>query len=150
MKINRIEIQNFRNIENLQADFDDVNIIYGENAQGKTNLLEAVYLFTGSKSFRGVKDSQLVQFSKDFSKLKAEFFSNKREQNAEILIKNKRSAMLNGIKKSTPALLGEDIKAVIFSPVHLSMIKDGPIERRKFIDNALCQLNSNYRNALKE
>ena len=57
MKINRIEIQNFRNIENLQADFDDVNIIYGENAQGKTNLLEAVYLFTGSKSFRGVKVS---------------------------------------------------------------------------------------------
>ncbi len=150
MKINRIEIQNFRNIENLQADFDDVNIIYGENAQGKTNLLEAVYLFTGSKSFRGVKDSQLVQFSKDFSKIKAEFYSNKREQNAEILIKNKISSMLNGIKKSTPALLGEDIKAVIFSPVHLSMIKDGPIERRKFIDNALCQLNSNYRNALKE
>ncbi|MDE5604056.1 MAG: DNA replication/repair protein RecF, partial [Eubacterium sp.] len=145
-----IEIQNFRNLENLKTDFDDVNIIYGENAQGKTNLLEAVYLFTGSKSFRGVKDSQLVQFSKNFSKLKAEFYSNKREQNAEILIKNKRSATLNGIKKSTPAMLGDDIKAVIFSPVHLSMIKDGPIERRKFIDNALCQLNSNYRNALKE
>lgn len=150
MKINNIEIQNFRNIEQLKTDFDDVNIIYGENAQGKTNLLEAVYLFTGSKSFRGVKDSQLVQFSKDFSKLKAEFYSNKREQNAEILIKNKRSATLNGIKKSTPAMLGDDIKAVIFSPVHLSMVKDGPIERRKFIDNALCQLNSNYRNALKE
>ncbi|MBD5083066.1 MAG: DNA replication/repair protein RecF [Clostridiales bacterium] len=150
MKINNIEIQNFRNIENLKTDFDDVNIIYGENAQGKTNLLEAVYLFTGSKSFRGVKDSQLVQFSKDFSKIKAEFYSNKREQNAEILIKNKRSATLNGIKKSTPAMLGDDIKAVIFSPVHLSMVKDGPIERRKFIDNALCQLNSNYRNALKE
>ena len=150
MKINNIEIQNFRNLEYLTTDFDDVNIIYGENAQGKTNLLEAVYLFTGSKSFRGVKDSQLVQFSKDFSKLKAEFYSNKREQNAEILIKNKRSATLNGIKKSTPAMLGDDIKAVIFSPVHLSMVKDGPIERRKFIDNALCQLNSNYRNALKE
>lgn len=150
MKINNIEIQNFRNIENLKTDFDNVNIIYGENAQGKTNLLEAVYLFTGSKSFRGVKDSQLVQFSKDFSKLKAEFYSNKREQNAEILIKNKRTATLNGIKKSTPAMLGDDIKAVIFSPVHLSMVKDGPVERRKFIDNALCQLNSNYRNALKE
>ena len=150
MKINNIEIQNFRNLEYLTTDFDDINIIYGENAQGKTNLLEAVYLFTGSKSFRGVKDSQLVQFSKDFSKLKAEFYSNKREQNAEILIKNKRSATLNGIKKSTPAMLGDDIKAVIFSPVHLSMVKDGPIERRKFIDNALCQLNSNYRNALKE
>ena len=150
MKINNIEIQNFRNIEYLKTDFDDVNIIYGENAQGKTNLLEAVYLFTGSKSFRGVKDSQLIRFGDEFSKLKADFFSNKRQQNAEILIKNKRSATQNGVKKSTPALLGEDIKAVIFSPVHLSMVKDGPIERRKFIDNALCQLNANYRNALKE
>lgn len=150
MKINNIEIQNFRNIENLKTDFDDVNIIYGENAQGKTNLLEAVYLFTGSKSFRGVKDSQLVQFNKDFSKIKTDFYSNKREQYAEILIKNKRSATLNGIKKSTPAMLGDDIKAVIFSPIHLSMVKEGPIERRKFIDNALYQLNSNYRNALKE
>lgn len=150
MKINNIEIQNFRNIENLKTDFDDINIIYGENAQGKTNLLEAVYLFTGSKSFRGVKDSQLIRFSEEFSRLRAEFYSNKREQNAEILIKNKRTATLNGIKKSAPAMLGDDIKAVIFSPVHLSMVKDGPIERRKFIDNALCQLNSNYRNALKE
>lgn len=150
MKINNIEIQNFRNLENLKTDFDDVNIIYGENAQGKTNLLEAVYLLTGSKSFRGVKDSQLVQFNKDFSKIKADFYSNKREQYAEILIKNKRSVTLNGIKKSVPAMLGDEIKAVIFSPVHLSMVKDGPAERRKFIDHALFQLNSNYKNALKE
>ena len=150
MKINHIEIQNYRNIDNLSVSFDDINIIYGENAQGKTNLLEAVYLFTGSKSFRGVKDSNLIKKGCDFSKLKADFYSCKREQNAEITIKGKRIAVLNGIKKSTPALLGENIKAVIFSPVHLSMIKDGPAERRKFIDNALCQLNSNYRNVLKE
>lgn len=150
MKINHIEIQNYRNIENLTLDFDDVNIIYGENAQGKTNLLEAVYLFTGSKSFRGVKDSSLVKIGSDFSKLKAEFFSRERNQNAEILIKGKRTATLNGIKKTSASSLGEDVKAVIFSPVHLSMIKDGPLERRKFIDNALCQLNSNYRIVLKE
>lgn len=150
MKINHIEIENYRNIENLKLDFDDINIIYGENAQGKTNLLEALYLFTGSKSFRGVKDSRLVKIGSEYAKLKADFFSSKRKQNAEIFIKGKRTASLNGIKKASPALLGEEIKAVVFSPVHLSMIKDGPAERRKFIDNALCQLNSNYRNALKE
>ncbi|MDE6125086.1 MAG: DNA replication/repair protein RecF, partial [Eubacterium sp.] len=145
-----IEIENYRNIENLSLDFDDINIIYGENAQGKTNLIEAIYLFTGSKSFRGVKDSHLVKFKCDFARLKADFFSKEREQNAEILIKGRRSAELNGVKKSTPAVLGEEIKAVIFSPVHLSMVKDGPAERRKFVDNALCQLKSNYRTVLKE
>lgn len=67
MKINDIKIENFRNIENMTAEFDDVNIIWGENAQGKTNLIEAVYLFTGSKSFRGVKDSQLVKIGCEYS-----------------------------------------------------------------------------------
>ncbi len=64
MKIDSIEIENFRNIEKLKLDFDDVNIIWGENAQGKTNLIEAIYLFTGSKSFRGVRDKELVEFKK--------------------------------------------------------------------------------------
>ncbi|MDE6385774.1 MAG: DNA replication/repair protein RecF [Eubacterium sp.] len=150
MKINHIEIENYRNIESLSLDFDDINIIYGENAQGKTNLIEAIYLFTGSKSFRGVKDSHLIKFKCDFARIKADFFSKEREQNAEILIKGRRSAELNGVKKSTPAVLGEEIKAVIFSPVHLSMVKEGPAERRKFVDNALCQLKSNYRTVLKE
>ncbi len=150
MKINSIEIENFRNIENLTLSFEsNVNIIYGENAQGKTNLIEAIYLFTGSKSFRGVRDKELIKFEKPFSKLKIDFENKTRKQNAEIFIENKRTANLNGIKKKSPALLGEELKAVIFSPVHLSMVKDGPSERRKFIDNALCQLKSNYRNVLK-
>lgn len=150
MKINSAEIENFRNIERLSLDFDQVNIIYGENAQGKTNLIEAIYLFTGSKSFRGVKDKELVKFSSDFARLKIEFENNSRQQNAEIFIENRRSASLNGVKKKSTAALGEELKAVIFSPVHLSMVKDGPLERRRFIDNALCQLKSNYRNVLKE
>ena len=147
---NSIEIENFRNIEKLKLNFEDVNIIWGENAQGKTNLIEAVYLFTGSKSFRGVKDSQLVKIGCEYSRLNIDFTSNGREQNAEILIKGKRHATLNGIKKRSAAELGNELKAVVFSPIHLSMIKDGPSERRKFIDNALCQLKSNYRNLLKE
>ncbi|MCH5320645.1 MAG: DNA replication/repair protein RecF [Eubacterium sp.] len=150
MKINWVDIENFRNIEKLNLSFDNVNIIYGENAQGKTNLIEAIYLFTGSKSFRGVKDKELITFDKDFSRLKIDFENKNRPQNAEIFIQEKRTASLNGVKKKSAASLGEELKAVIFSPVHLSMVKDGPSQRRKFIDNALCQLKFNYRNVLKE
>lgn len=150
MKINALELENYRNIENISLTFDDVNIIYGENAQGKTNLIEAIYLFTGAKSFRGVRDKELIQFGCDYSKLKIDFINKNRQQTAEILIKNKREAMLNGVKKKSPVLLGEELKAVIFSPVHLSMIKDGPGERRRFADGALCQIKSGYRNILKE
>lgn len=150
MKINSIAIEGFRNIEKLNLEFEDVNIIYGENAQGKTNLIEAIYLFTGSKSFRGVKDKELVKFDNEFASLKIDFENKSRKQNAQLLIQNNRSASLNGVKKKSASVLGEELKAVIFSPVHLSMVKDGPIERRKFIDNALCQLKSNYRNVLKD
>jgi DNA replication and repair protein RecF len=150
MKIKSINIEKFRNIKDLSLDFEDVNIIWGENAQGKTNLIEAIYLFTGGKSFRGAKDNQLVMMGEEQSRLKISFDGSGREQNAEISIKNKRVASLNGVKKKSAAALSDEIKAVIFSPVHLTMIKDGPGERRKFIDAALCQLKSNYRNLLKE
>ena len=83
MKINQIDITNFRNIESLTADFEDVNIIWGENAQGKTNLIEALYLFTGAKSFRGVRDKELVRFDCEYAKLGIAFEGNGREQNAE-------------------------------------------------------------------
>ncbi len=149
MKIKGIEIKNFRNIESLNLTFDDVNIIWGENAQGKTNLLEAIYLFTGSKSFRGAKDKDLIKFGSDFAVLKIDFESGERGQNAELIIKERRAARLNGVKKKSPAELGSEIKAVIFSPVHLSMVKDGPAERRKFVDGALCQIKANYFSVLK-
>lgn len=150
MKINSIDIENFRNIEKLNLSFENVNIIYGENAQGKTNLVEAIYLFTGSKSFRGVKDKELIRFGKEQARLKIDFENKNRAQYAELLINKNRQASLNGVKKKSPTMLGEELKAVIFSPVHLSMVKDGPIERRRFIDNALCQLKYNYRNVIKE
>lgn len=150
MKINSIEIENFRNIKKLSLEFDDVNIIYGENAQGKTNLIEAIYLFTGAKSFRGVRDKELVKFDCEQARLKIDFENNIRKQNAQIIIQSKRCATLNGVKKKSASMLGDELKAVIFSPVHLSMVKDGPLERRKFVDNALCQIKSNYRLVLKE
>ena len=150
MKINSIYIENFRNFEVFESGFGDVNIIWGENAQGKTNLIEAIYLFTGAKSFRGAKDRELINFNAEKARLKIEFESESRDENAEIEITNHRAAKLNGVKKKSAAMLGEEIKAVIFSPVHLSMIKDGPKERRRFIDGALCQLKANYAKLLKE
>lgn len=150
MKINSIEIENFRNIEALSLQFDDVNIIYGENAQGKTNLIEAIYLFTGGKSFRGVGDKDLIRFNCDHASLNINFQNKIREQNAQIMLSDKKTVLLNGIKKKSTTEIGDELKAVIFSPVHLSMVKDGPAERRKFIDNALCQIKSGYRTVLKD
>ena len=150
MKINSIILKNYRNIENLSLNFGDVNIIWGENAQGKTNLLEAIYLFSGGKSFRGAKDKELIKFNENKSDLKLNFTNNDREQTAQLIIDNRRHALLNDIKKKSASALSEEIKVVIFSPSHLSMIKDGPIQRRNFIDGALCQLKYNYRNLLKE
>lgn len=80
-------IDAYRNLEHLVLDFDDVNVIYGENAQGKTNLIEAVYLFTGAKSFRGARDSELVQFGKEQAQLQIHFVSGNRPQTAMLQIK---------------------------------------------------------------
>ncbi len=150
MKINKISLENFRNFEKLEVSFDDINIIWGENAQGKTNLIEAIYLFTGAKSFRGARDKELVKLGEKKSRLKLYFDDGGREQEAEINIENRRSVSINGVKKKNSQELSDIFKAVVFSPVHLSMIKDGPRERRRFVDGALCQLKSNYRNLLKE
>ena len=150
MKIKRIHIEDFRNFEKLDVEFGDVNIIWGENAQGKTNLIEAVYLFTGARSFRGARDRELKRFGCDKSLLSLVFENNNRLQKAEITIDEKRNVVLNGVKKKSSSELGDELKAVIFSPVHLTMIKDGPRERRYFIDSALCQIKSNYRKLLKE
>lgn len=149
MKINSITLENYRNIKELSVDFDDVNIIWGQNAQGKTNLLEAIYLFSGAKSFRSAKDKELIKFDCDFTRLKLNFSANNREQTAEIIVKDRKTVQLNGIKKKSAAELGDEIKTVIFSPDHLNMIKEGPSERRKFVDAALCQIKSNYRTLLK-
>ena len=150
MKIKSIQIENYRNISALSTDFDDVNIIWGENAQGKTNLLEAIYLFSGAKSFRGARDKELISFNKSNARLKIDFEAQGREQFAQIDIGNKRTVWLNGIKKRSAAELGGVIKTIIFSPDHLNMIKEGPAERRKFVDGALCQIKSSYRNLLKD
>ena len=145
MHVNEIKIENFRNIDFMGIfPHKEINVIYGQNGQGKTNLLEAIWLFTGCKGFRNSKDSELVQFERDNSRISLSFETTFRENNAAIFIDKKRTANLNGINLSSPRELIGKYYAVVFSPIHLSLIKDGPINRRKFIDTAISQIDNMY------
>lgn len=146
MRISQLECENFRNLENnIFIPDKQVNVIYGKNAQGKTNLLEALWLFTGGKSFRGAKDGELVKFGSDHAKLHLLFFSQEREQEASISIQaGKKSVVINGIAQRSASTMIGKFCAVIFSPDHLSFIKEGPSFRRNFIDGALCQVKPVY------
>lgn len=145
MIFKRLKLYNFRNISEAEIyPHEKMNIIYGDNAQGKTNLLEALWCFTGAKSFRGSKDSELVSFNSDKAKIEISFFDDEREQECVIEIDKTRKAILNGVELGSAAKLAGKIYSIIFSPNDISIIKDGPIFRRKFLDTAICQLYPVY------
>lgn len=151
MKIKTLEIQNFRNIEDMILEPDEgVNIIYGENAQGKTNLLEAIWMFTGMRSFRSAKEKDFIRFGERRAKLKMSYDNDVREQNAEIDIAEKKQIILGGVKKSSSSALIGEFLGTIFSPGHLELVQGGPNERRRFLNTALCQLKPNYARRLQE
>lgn len=152
MKINALSFENYRNLENNQiVPSSQVNVIYGENANGKTNLLEAIWLFCGGHSFRGAKENEMIRFNEGFFRLKMDFFSGERDQNAEIVFdKNKKLIKLNGVEKSSSSYLTEVFSAVVFSPEHLSLIKRGPNIRRRFLDAAICQHRIRYASLLSQ
>lgn len=149
MKVERLSIENFRNIEKINIEpCDRVNIIYGENAQGKTNMLESIWLCTGCRSFRGTKDKEMIRFGEERAKIELDFFAYERQQKIITEIEEKRKMQLNGIPLSSPSKSLGEFLAVVFSPTHLSLIKQGPSERRKFIDTAIGQLKPNYASVL--
>lgn len=150
LNIIRLEYENYRNLmHGILLPCDGINIIYGRNAQGKTNLLEAIWLFTGGKSFRGAKDSELISFNQTISELKLTYYSEEREQTAKLVVQNgRRRAELNGVPKKSASQLVGKFCAVLFSPEHLSLIKDGPALRRNFMDSALCQVKPAYASLL--
>ena len=151
MRVKELSFEGFRNLHPGRWNPDGgVNILYGDNAQGKTNLLEACWLFTGGRSFRGAKDSELVQFGADVAKLALCFDAGRREQEATITIRQRRSVTLNGVSLPSAAKLAGTFCSVVFSPTHLSLIKDGPEGRRRFIDSAYCQLKPAYVATLTE
>ena len=151
MKITELRLEGYRNIENISlSPCEGVNIIYGENAQGKTNILEAIFLFTGLKSFRSSRDSELVMFGRDFSKINTQFETSHRKNTAEIKITDRRRASLNGVSLKSPTELMSRFHASLFSPGFMSLIQNGPSERRKFIDSAICQIKPRYASLLAE
>ena len=145
MRIKSLKIEKFRNIKDIQIfPSDEMNVIYGENAQGKTNIIEVIWLFTGAKSFRGAKDEELKRFSCEKARLKIEFEAEKIEKSAQIEINEKRIACLNEKPLKSVSHLAGKFNAIIFSPTDLRLLSDGPKVRRKFLDMAICQLYPTY------
>lgn len=160
MKLESIELTNFRNIRSLRLKADaGVNIIHGENAQGKTNLTEAIWMFTGAKSFRGAKDKEMIRFGETSCKSSITFSSTMREQCASIELFSSENVSpdrklkhieLNGITLESTSELAGQFYAVVFSPSHLSLIREGPAFRRKFLDTAISQILPRYEHYLHE
>ena len=147
MYIKSIELKDFRNYENLSLNFDPrVNLILGKNAQGKTNLLEAVYLTSIGKSFRTNRLSELIRFGQDYGKVFVETCREDEEGSVELIISkdSKKSAKIDGVKIKKASELLEHVYLVIFSPEDLKIVKEEPEKRRKFIDRELCQIKPLY------
>lgn len=154
MQCNRIEVQNFRNIEHACVEFaPGVNLLVGDNAQGKTNLLEAIYLCALGKTFRGAKDAELVRFGQEKCSILQHFADSVREQTVEMTLfsgsKNRRRVYHNGVSLARTSQLLGNFRVVLFCPEHLSLVKEGPGERRNFLDVAISQLHPAYVRALQ-
>ena len=154
MQLNKIELRDFRNYVNLQLDFDPgVNLIVGDNAQGKTNLLEAISYLGSGKSFRAQKTGEMIRFGADFADIQGQVFSQERLQELRWVLfsgQKPRQIWRNGAKKKTAADVYGVMSTVLFCPEDLMVLKGGAAARRRLGDMALCQLRPNYDAALTE
>lgn len=146
MYLEEIELTNFRNYKQAKVQFHKrVNIITGNNAQGKTNLIESIYIMSLGKSFRTNRDTEMIGFGEDFCKSKAVFIKNKDRLDIGITIsKEGKSIKIDGYKINKTIDLLEHAYMVVFSPDDMKIVKDEPEKRRKFIDRELCQLKPVY------
>mgnify|MGYP005771009769 FL=1 len=145
MYIEKIKLQNFRNYEQLDLDLNkNINIIYGDNAQGKTNILEAIFLCSFGKSFRTNKEKEMIKFNEDRCLVEILYQKKDRDGKIKIEIGNKKQISINGVKiKKLSELLG-NINIVLFTPDDINILKDGPANRRRFLDMMIGQLKPNY------
>lgn len=151
MVVTSLWIRNFRNLSALELEpSPQVNVIYGDNAQGKTNLIEALYLLTGQKSFRQNRESDLVRFGEKKAEIQAGFFAGGREQQISLTLEGgKRAALLNELPVGVGELTGRFF-AVVFSPAGLSLVRDGPSQRRAFLDSAITQVMPRYQKTMTD
>ncbi len=152
MKITKFEAERFRNINDMCLIPDEgINVIYGENGHGKTNIIEAIWLFTGFKSFRTRKNSEMIPYEEDYLKISMDYFSENREQKISLKSDNQKSEIYkNEIKLVSPRSLIGEFFSVVFSSNHLNLIKGGPDERRKFLDIAISQIKPSYARVLSD
>ena len=151
MFIESIELKNYRNYQELHMDFSSgTNILYGDNAQGKTNVLEAVYVCSTTKSHRSSKDKEMIQFGENESHIKLQVRKNDVPYRIDMHLKRSKAKgiAVNGIPIKKASELFGIVNVVFFSPEDLNIIKNGPSERRRFIDLELCQLNKLYVHSL--
>ena len=147
MYIKSLDLSNYRNYKNVQVDFDEgVNILYGDNAQGKTNILEAIYVCGTTKSHRGSKDKEIINFGENEGHIRCLFEKNDVDYQIDMHLRNEKSKgiAVNGIKLKKAAELLGIANIILFSPEDLSIIKNGPSDRRRFVDAELCQLDKVY------
>ena len=153
MIIKSLELADFRNYDNLKIDFDrGTNILYGDNAQGKTNILEAIYVSATTKSHKGSKDKEIIGFGKEEAHIRTILEKDNAEYRVDMHLRKNRSKgiAIDGQKiKRASDLIGK-LNVVFFSPEDLSIIKNGPSERRRFMDMELCQLDHIYLNSLSK
>ena len=153
MRVCSIALDGWRNYENFSADFDPgVNVICGENAQGKTNLLEAIGFLSGAKSHRARGDKELISFHRDQGTITARAESRDREFliEAQLFRGARRKLFVNHVKLKTAGELSGIVQTVLFCPEDLALIKAGAAERRSFLDQAICQLRPRYAEALSQ
>ena len=149
MWINNIKLNNFRNYDKKEIKLHgNINVFYGENAQGKTNIIESIFLCSIGKSFRTNKEKELIKFNEEKALIEINFQKSDRDGNIKIEIGDKKQIYLNGIKlKKISELLG-NINIVIFTPDDINILKGGPQNRRKFLDIMISQLRPNYMHIL--
>ena len=153
MTVQGLELDFFRNYVHAEARFSPgVNVICGENAQGKTNLLEAVAYLSAAKSHRARYDRELIQFGVDHAFVKGEVHAREREFTLEARIHRgeRRQLFSNGVRLKTAAELSQVLNTILFCPEDLSLIREGAAARRRFLDDGICQLRPKYAAALAE
>lgn len=147
MQITEISLKNFRNYKVATLHFDPhTNCLIGDNAQGKTNILEALYICAFVKSFKNAKDSEIIKYDQDIAQIKLHFIKNQRAQVIEVDLQrdNKKIIKLNGVIINRHVDLIGTLNIVFFSPEDLKLVKGGPAERRRFIDREIAHLSKRY------
>ena len=151
MRVTRLSVPAFRNLRDVLIEpVESVNVICGENGQGKTNLLEALWLFTGARSFRGAKEAEMIPLGAEQAICELSFQAFGRAQEMRLGFGRKKAAYLNGVNCASPAGLSGSLCAAVFSPAHLSLVKGGPAERRRSLDLVIGQLKPRYQQVLTE